>query len=62
MKKIIKECTWDEVKLIEEKNIMRNPALNVKLINGTEIHLDKRKCIVKAIEMHKEIVLFNNKK
>ena len=33
-------------------NIMRNPALRIKAFDGSEIHLDKRKQIVKAIEIY----------
>ena len=35
--------------MIEETNIMRNPALRIKLVDGSEIHLDRRKSIIKAI-------------
>ncbi len=56
--KIIKECKWTDVLDIEIANIMRNPALRIKLTNGSEIHLDKRQCIIKVIEkyLQKKIV------
>lgn len=50
--KIIKECKWAEIKDIEISNIMRNPALRIKLVSGSEIHLDKRKGIIKIIEKY----------
>ena len=52
MNKIIKQLKWKEIDIIEEANIMRNPALKIKAFDGTEIHLDKRKQIVKAIEIY----------
>ncbi len=51
-KKVIKKCIWVEVQVIEEAVVMRNPALRIKLLNGSEIHLDKRKNIMKAIEFY----------
>ena len=50
--KIIKECKWYEVDIIEEANIMKNPAIRIKNIDGTEIHLDKRKSIIQALEKY----------
>ena len=50
--KIIKECKWYEIDIIEEANIMKNPAIRIKNIDGTEIHLDKRKSIIKAVEKY----------
>ena len=50
--KIIKECKWYEIDIIEEANIMKNPAIRIKNIDGTEIHLDKRKSIIQALEKH----------
>ena len=59
--KIIKECKWYEIDIIEEANIMKNPAIRIKLTDGAEIHLDKRKSIIKAIEIYsqKKIIVFN---
>ena len=54
--KIIKECKWYEIDIIEEANIMKNPAIRIKNIDGTEIHLDRRKNIIKVIEKHSKIV------
>ena len=54
MNKIIKQLKWKEIDIIEEANIMRNPALKIKAFDGTEIHLDKRKQIVKAIEIYSQ--------
>lgn len=48
--KIIKERKWYEIDVIEEANIMKNPAIRIKNIDGTEIHLDKRKSIIQALE------------
>ena len=48
--KIIKECKWYEIDIIEEANIMKNPAIRIKNTDGTEIHLDKRKSIIQALE------------
>ena len=50
--KIIKECKWFEIDIIEEANIMKNPAIRIKAFDGNEIHLDKRKPIIKAIEKY----------
>ena len=50
--KIIKECKWYEIDIIEEANIMKNPAIRIKNVDGTEIHLDKRKSIIKAVEKY----------
>ena len=50
--KIIKECKWYEIDIIEEVNIMKNPAIRIKNIDGTEIHLDKRKSIIQALEKY----------
>lgn len=58
LNKIIKECKWTEVLDIEITNIMRNPALKINLTTGSEIHLDKRKSIIRVIEkyLQKKIV------
>ena len=53
-KKIIKQYEWKEINTIEETNIMRNPAIRIKMFNGTEIHLDKRKSIIKALEKYSQ--------
>ena len=50
--KIIKECKWYEIDIIEQANIMKNPAIRIKNIDGTEIHLDKRKSIIQALEKY----------
>ena len=50
--KIIKECKWYEIDIIEEANIMRNPAIRIKNVDGTETHLDKRKSIIQALEKY----------
>lgn len=52
--KIIKDYKWIEIDTIEEINIMRNPAIRIKLLNGSEIHLDKRKSIIKVIEKYSQ--------
>ena len=52
--RIVKQLKWEEVDTIEEANIMRNPALKIKAFDGTEIHLDKRKQIVKTIEIYSQ--------
>ena len=52
--KIVKQLKWEEIDTIEEANIMRNPALRIKAFDGSEIHLDKRKQIVKAIEIYSQ--------
>jgi len=31
---------------------MKNPAIRIKNIDGTEIHLDKRKSIIQALEKY----------
>ena len=60
--KIIKECKWYEIDVIEEANIMKNPAINIINIDGTEIHLDKRKSIIQALEKYskKKIIKYGN--
>lgn len=52
MNKIIKQLKWKEIDIIEEANIMRNPAIRIKALNGTQIHLDKRKKIINVIEIY----------
>ena len=52
MNKIVKQLKRKEIDIIEEANIMRNPAIRIKALNGTQIHLDKRKKIIKAIEIY----------
>lgn len=52
MNKIVKQLKWEEIDTIEEANIMRNPALRIKAFDGSEIHLDSRKNIVKVIEIY----------
>ncbi|MBQ9716066.1 MAG: hypothetical protein IJV77_06635 [Clostridia bacterium] len=52
--RIVKQLKWEEIDTIEEANIMRNPALRIKAFDGNEIHLDKRKPIVKAIEIYSQ--------
>lgn len=49
-RKTLKEVKWEEVDMIKKANIMRNPAIRIKTFRGTEIHLDQRKSIIKAIE------------
>ena len=50
--KIIKECKWYEIDIMEEANIMKNPAIRIKNIDRTEIHLNKRKSIIQALEKY----------
>ena len=50
--KFVKQLKWKEIDIIEEANIMRNPAIRIKALNGTQIHLDKRKKIIKVIEIY----------
>ncbi len=59
--RIVKQLKWEEIDTIDEANIMRNPALRIKAFDGTEIHLDKRKKIVKAIEVYAQnkIIVFD---
>ncbi len=52
LKKIIKQCCWEEITSIKDASIMRNPSLKIKLYDGSEIHLDKRKSIILAIETY----------
>lgn len=52
--KIIKQFEWKEIDTIEATNIMRNPAIRIKTFNGFEIHLDKRKKIIKVIEKYSQ--------
>ena len=54
LNKIIKERKWNEIDIIEEANIMKNPVLRIKLIDGSEIYLDKRKSIIKVIEKYSQ--------
>lgn len=50
--KTLRENKWEDIKNIEEATIMRNPALKIKFIDGSEIHLDNRKSIIKTIEKY----------
>ncbi|MBQ9108383.1 MAG: hypothetical protein IJY49_06160 [Clostridia bacterium] len=58
--KTIEQVKWEEIKSIEEATIMKNPAIRIKTINGTEIHLDKRKNIIKAIETYSQKQIVKN--
>ena len=53
--KLMREHKWEEIETIEEANYMKNPALIINLVNGSEIHLDNRKIIVNAIEKYSNI-------
>lgn len=53
----IKECEWNQIKSIEEANIMRNSAYRVILNDEREIHLDKRKGIKNAIELYSKMII-----
>lgn len=56
--KTIRECAWNEIESIERTNYMRNPALEIKLLNDSKIHLDDRKSIRKSIAIYsKDIIL-----
>ncbi len=50
IRKTLKEVKWEEVDTMKKANIMRNPAIRIKTFYGTEIYLDQRKSIIKAIE------------
>ena len=54
-KKVLTEHHWDEVSRIEEVCVFRNPALAVIFINGTKIHLDKRKKIIDALSLFTDL-------
>ena len=58
--KIIKQLEWKEIDVIEETNIMRNPAIRIISLSGTEIHLDKRKKIIKVIEIYSQKKIVKN--
>lgn len=51
-KKILKECAWDEIDSITVTNTMKNPAIQITQLNGSKIHLDERKSIIKVIELY----------
>lgn len=53
LNKTIKLCLWEEILSIEETTIMKNPAIRIKKLNGSEIHLDNRKKIKLSIEHYK---------
>ncbi len=57
LNKIIKQYDWKEINIIEAANIMRNPAIRIKTINGSEIHLDRRKKIIKVIEKYSHVII-----
>ncbi len=52
--KLMREHKWEEIEDIEKANIMKNPALRIRLVSGSEIHLDNRKSIIKAIESYSQ--------
>ena len=54
LNKILKERKWDEIDYIEETNFMKNPAIMIKLIDGSEIYLDRRKSIIILIEIYSQ--------
>ncbi|MBO5286934.1 MAG: hypothetical protein J6B34_02290 [Clostridia bacterium] len=53
-RRVIRESKWEEIDTIEEANIMKNPAIRIILTNASEIHLDKRKSIIRAIEKYSQ--------
>lgn len=55
--KIIKDYKWKEIYTVEEANIMRNPAIRIKLIDGSEIHLDRRKRIIEVIKKYSKNIV-----
>ena len=60
--KIIKVCKWEEIDIIEEAYIMKNPAIKIKIMDGTEINLDKRKSIMDLLIKYKKGKISQNKK
>lgn len=57
IRKKLKEVKWEEVDTMKKANIMRNPAIRIKTFGGTEIHLDQRKSIIKAIETNSKRII-----
>ena len=51
-KKCIKKIDWDEILSIEKTSHMKNPALEIELLNEEVIYLDNRKPIRQAIEFY----------
>lgn len=59
-KKVVRKFEWNSIVLIKEASVLRNPAYSVIKNDGTEIHLDKRKKIKKAIEYYyKKPILYS---
>jgi hypothetical protein len=59
-KKEVRKFEWNSIVLIKEASVLRNPAYSVIKNDGTEIHLDKRKKIKKAIEYYyKKPILYS---
>ncbi len=54
LRRTIKESGWEKIDTIEVATIMKNPAIRIKLTDGSEIHLDKRKRIIKIIEKYSQ--------
>mgnify|MGYP006941054996 CR=1 FL=1 len=54
LRRTIKESGWEKIDTIEVATIMKNPAIRIKLTDGSEIHLDKRKSIIKIIEKYSQ--------
>ena len=52
IKKVIKKCKWEEVKTMYKINNGYQTKVAIELFNKTEIYLEHRKKIVKAIEYY----------
>ena len=52
VRKTIRTIPWDEVVVIEESTVMKNPAYVVRVRDQIDLNLDKRKKILKAIRFY----------
>lgn len=58
--KNIKNIEWNQISIIEVTSIMKIPAIKIKTFDNREIHLDKRKKIIKLIELYSNKKILNN--
>ena len=49
LRKTIVNYSWDQIISIEKKHRFRNPVLEIKVISGKMLYLDRRKKIIRAI-------------
>lgn len=57
--KVINNHKWDEIVSIKKVDLFRCRALEIKFVDGSKIHLDDRKSIVKIIKEYSQVDIVN---